>query len=115
MITNSFLLSMIRGRIGKTVVVKHYGKKVVLSKVPDMSCIEASPAQRTERNKMKAAVAWAKQTNSDAGLRTGYIKEAGGSKLVYQYLLKQYLVRGGSFLPGQDQQVRPVKALPPVS
>lgn len=100
MISNSFLLSLVRGRIGKTMVVKHYGKKVVVSKVPDMSGIEASPAQRVRRSKFGEAVAWAKQVNGDVALRAGYIKEARGSKRVYQYLLKQYLKRGGAFTPG---------------
>lgn len=100
MISNSFLLSQVRGRIGKTMVVKHYGKQVVVTKVPDMSGIEASPAQRVERNKFSEAVAWAKRVNGDAVLRAGYIKEARGSNRVYQYLLKQYLKRGGAFAAG---------------
>ena len=98
---NSFLLSMIRGQIGKTMVVKHRDGKVFITKAPDMSNIEASPAQRTQRNKMQAAVAWAKKVNADRVLRVDYIKQAGVSNKVYQYLLKQYLLRGGAFLADQ--------------
>jgi len=101
MISNSFFLNQVRGRIGKSMVVKHYAKKVVITKVPDMSTVEASPAQRVERNKFKEAVAWARQTNNDPVLRAGYIKAARGSKQVYQYLLQQYLKKGGVFLPTQ--------------
>jgi len=98
---NSFLLNLVRGRIGKTMVVKHYGDKVVVTKVPDMGNIEASPAQKHERSKFREAVTWAKQINGDPVLRVGYIKKARGSNRVYQYLLKHYLKKGGAFLPGQ--------------
>ena len=100
MISNSFILSMVRGQIGN-VVVKHYPDKIVVTKVPDMSGIEASPAQKTVRHKMKAAVAWAKQTNADPILRVGYIQQARGSNKVYQYLVKHYLRRGGVFAAGE--------------
>ena len=101
MVINSFLLSQIGGRIGKTMVVKHCAGKVFVTKVPDMSNIEASPAQRNERNKFREGVAWAKQVNGDSVARVGYIKAARESNKVYQYLLQQYLKKGGAFSAGE--------------
>jgi len=103
MISNSFLLNQVWGRIGKTMLIKHYADKGVVTKVPDMSTIEASPAQRVERNKFKEAVARARQTNNDPVLRVGYIKAARGSNKIYQYLLQQYLKKRSFFYQQCDK------------
>ena len=96
---NSLLVGMIRGQIGKTMVVKHYGKKVVVTKAPDMSRIIASPAQKANRSIFAEAVAWAKGINNNPDLKAAYTKQARKSKTVYQYLLKAYLKNGGPVEP----------------
>jgi hypothetical protein len=51
------LLSIIQGSIGKKFVVKHYkGRKIVITRFPDMSRIVASEKQRVRRNLFREAV-----------------------------------------------------------
>ena len=92
---NPFLLSMIRGQIGKKIVVKHYGKKVVVTEAPDMSNIKPSPLQKVQRSRFADAVAYAKHINNTPELKAAYIKKARKSKSVFQYVLKAYLKNGG--------------------
>lgn len=88
---------MIQGQIGKKIVVKHYGKKVVVTKAPDMSNIKPSPLQKVQRNIFKEAVAYAKHINNTPELKALYVKQAKKSKSVYQYVLKAYLKNGGRY------------------
>lgn len=96
---HSFLHGMIQGQIGKTMVVKHYGKKVVVTKAPDMSNIVPSTAQKANRSRFAEAVAWAKSIHNNSVLKAAYAKQARKSKTVYQYLVKAYLKNGGPVEP----------------
>ncbi len=96
---HSLLISMIRGQVGKSIVVKHYGKKVVVTKAPDMSRIVPSAAQKANRSRFAEAVAWAKKINNNPALKAAYAKQARKSKTVYQWLLKAYLKNGGPVEP----------------
>ena len=89
--TNAFLLKGLRGQIGKKIVVKHYGKKVVITKAPDMQHINPSPLQEKQRSRFAEAVAYAKNINNTPALKKLYEKKAKKSKSVYQYVLKEYL------------------------
>jgi len=91
--TNDFLLRQLRGQIGKKIVVKHYGKKVVITKAPDMSKIKPSNAQKDQRNRFAEAVAYARHINNSPELKAAYVKKAKKSKSVYQYALKEFLRR----------------------
>ena len=93
--TSNFLLSQVQGQIGKKIVVKHYGKKVVVTKAPNMSGIKASPQQKVQRSRFAEAVAYAKHINDTPELKATYVKKASKSKSVYQYVLKEYLKHGG--------------------
>ena len=93
--TSSILLRQIQGQIGKKLVVKHYGKKVVITKAPDMSGIKPSPQQQVQRSRFAEAVAYAKHINNTPALKALYVKKARNSKSVYQYVLKAYLKNGG--------------------
>ena len=93
--TSNFLLSQVQGQIGKKIVVKHYGKKVVITKAPDMSGIKPSPLQKVQRSHFAGAVAYAKHINNTPELKALYVKKARKSKSVYQYVLKAYLKQGG--------------------
>ncbi len=103
--SNSFLLSQVSGQIGKKIVVKHYGKKIVITRAPDMSGIQPSPLQKTQPSSFAAAVAYARHINNTPELKAAYIKKAGKSKSVYQYVLKEFLqnrVQGMEDIPGKD-------------
>ncbi len=93
--TSSFLLRQLQGQIGKKIVVKHYGKKVVITRAPDMSNIKPSPLQKVQRSRFAEAVAYAKHINNTPELKALYVKKARKSKTVYQYVLKEYLKHGG--------------------
>ena len=90
---NSFLLSQVQGQIGN-IVVKHYGKKTVITKAPDMSRIKPSALQRVQRNRFAKAVAYARHINNTPELKAAYVKKAKKSKSVYQYVLKEFLRKG---------------------
>lgn len=88
--TNNFLLRQIQGQIGKKIVVKHYGKRVVLTKAPDMSNIKPSVLQKVQRSRFAEAVAYARHINNTPALKAAYKKKAAKSKSVYQYALKEF-------------------------
>lgn len=94
--TSNFLLSQVREQIGKKIVVKHYGKKVVVTKAPDMSRIKPSPLQKKQRSRFAEAVAYAKHINNTPELKAAYVKKAKKSKSVYQYVLKEFLKNGSA-------------------
>ena len=61
------------GAIGKTIVVKNYAGKIVLSKYPDMSKVKRSKLQRANSLLFGAAVAYAKRIcNDPSQVRTSY-------------------------------------------
>ncbi|GAB2810013.1 hypothetical protein [Ferruginibacter profundus] len=88
--TDSLLLRGIRGKLGE-IVVKHYGKKVVVTKAPDMSNIQPTAAQQLQRSRFARAVAHARHVNNTPELRQAYVDKAKKSMSVYQYVLKEYL------------------------
>ena len=89
--SNSFLLQGTSGAIGKQVVAKHYGKRTVLSKYPDMSGIKPSKAQKAKRSLFAKAVAYAQKINNSASLKEAYKKKVKKGKTVYHTAIKEYL------------------------
>lgn len=90
---SNFLLRQLQGQIGKKIVIKHYGKKVVITKAPDMSKIKPSALQQVQRSRFAEAVAYARHINNTPELKAAYLKKAKKSKSVYQYALKEFLKR----------------------
>ena len=70
-------IRIIRGGVGKEFVVKHYGRRRVMTRFPDMSKVIASKGQRDCRNLFKEAVTFAKAVIAD-----------GDKKLKWQQRLK---------------------------
>jgi hypothetical protein len=88
------LLSIIRGAIGKKFVVKHYkGRKIVITKFPDMSGIVASEKQRVRRDLFGEAVVYAKWIISDAERRKAFRKTLPRKKRgkVYHAAIQLYM------------------------
>jgi hypothetical protein len=86
-----FLYTLIRGAIGKEFVIKHYGKRIVMTKFPDMTNIVPSKKQKDRRMLFAEAVAYAKHINNDVELKRAYrvkIKKGGS---VYRAAIKEYL------------------------
>ena len=84
---------MIRGSIGKQFVIKHYGRRVIMTKFPDMSGIEASPDQRICRNLFKEAVAYAKTVIADPVRKKEWQKKLRRRNGVYNKAIKEFMLR----------------------
>ncbi len=74
------ILKQLRGRVGD-LVFRHYGDKVVVSRAPDFSNYRPTPAQRAQRKRFRAAVAYAqavlKSTKTAAHYQRRARKEGG--------------------------------------
>lgn len=70
--------SSLRGTLDG-LVIKHYSRDKrghVLSRKPDMSAVEWSPAQRAQRERMKAAAAYHREVLADPVRLRGYAQLA---------------------------------------
>jgi hypothetical protein len=93
------LVRMIRGAIGKSVVVKHYkGRRIVVTHFPDMSGIVATGKQRVRRNLFREAVVWAKWIIADEGRKLAFRNTLPRKKRrkVYQAALQMYMKEKGN-------------------
>jgi hypothetical protein len=79
-----------RGRIGKDIVIKQYGKKTVISKYPDMSKVKRTKLQKVYQKRFAEAVAYAQAINRNPKKKAAYAKKAGKGKSVYHFALKEY-------------------------
>ena len=59
--TNNELLKGLKGQLGKELVIKQYGDKIVVSSFPNMEDVNPSPLQRLKRTRFAEAMAYAKQ------------------------------------------------------
>lgn len=79
------------GQLGKSLVVKQYGTKVVVTKFPEMRDIKPSKLQKQQRSRFAEAVAYAQQINNDSALSKTYQKKLKKGQNVYQYALREFL------------------------
>lgn len=79
------------GAIDKTIVVKQYATKTVITAYPDMSKVQPSPGQKYRRTVFTEAVAYAKQINNDPQLRAAYAARIPKGKSVFHAALSHYL------------------------
>ena len=75
-ITLSPMFQEIRGRLGDYVFRRTHTGEVILSKVPDMSMVKWSKAQKAHRQRFKKAVAYAKAAMAEPKVRVVYEKMA---------------------------------------
>ena len=88
---NHAILKGIQGQIGKKIVIKHYGKKVVVTRYPDMSNIKPSKLQKVNRSRFAEAVAYAQSINNDPVKKAAYSRKLKKGERVYQKALKEFL------------------------
>ena len=79
------------GKIGKELLFKDYGDKIVVTRYPDMSRVKPSRLQKVKRNIFKEAVAYAKNINRTPALKLKYLKKIKKGESVYHYAIKEYL------------------------
>jgi hypothetical protein len=92
--TDNILLNGAKGNIGKTIVVKKYGDKTVLSKYPDMSRVKYNENQKHEQSRFAEAVAYARSIINDPAKKAAYQKNLPEGKRVYNAALQEYLKQG---------------------
>jgi len=89
-ITRKPVFNTLSGRIGKELVIKKYGDKVVLSKYPDMSKVKPCKWQLEGRERIKEATAYALSILNDPHLKAAFEKELRPGENVYHKARKQY-------------------------
>ncbi len=85
-------LRLVRGAIGKKMVIKHYAWGIIKTKFPDMTKIIASVPQRRCRNLFKDAVAFAKAINADQALKKSWQQKLQVKLRLFNALVKHYMV-----------------------
>src|SRR5260221_10494054 len=75
-ITLSPIIKDIRGKLGDTVFKRSHNGKLIASKMPDMSNVKWSKAQKAHRQRFKQAVAYAKAALAEPKVRAKYEKAA---------------------------------------
>lgn len=85
------LLTLIRGAIGKEIVVKHYRYGVVVTRYPDMSGVRASGGQRACREVFGEAVAFAKGVFADRVRKEHYRQQLGKVRGLFQAVVREYV------------------------
>ena len=81
-----------RGRINKeSMVIKNYGDKAVVSRVPDMSNVVPTEKQIKAKGCFAKAVAYAQAIIADPVKKAAYQKKLPKGKTVYHAALKEYM------------------------
>jgi len=75
-VTLSPFIKDIRGRLGDTVFRRSPTGNLVASKMPDMSNVKWSEAQKAHRERFRQAVAYAKAAMAEPAVRAQYEKAA---------------------------------------
>jgi hypothetical protein len=81
-----------RGAINKTVVVKQYATKTVITPYPDMSAVTASASQQNRRSIFAEAVSYASSVKKDPVLRAAFEAKIPKGVSVYRAALSEYLL-----------------------
>ena len=92
-ITNNLILQNAKGSIGKSIVIKKYGEKTVISKYPDMSGVKYNERQKQEQSRFAEAVAYARSIIHDPAKKAEYQKKLPKGKRVYNAALQEFLKR----------------------
>jgi hypothetical protein len=91
----------IRGKLGGMVFRVSPSGETILSKAPDMSKVEWSPAQKEQRQRMKRAIAYAQAAMADPDARAVYEKQAAGqNRQPFRVAVSDYL-KGNDLLAGK--------------
>ena len=88
--TQNIILRQLSGQVGKQLVIKHYGKKAVITAYPDMSKVKPSGLQKTKRKAFAKAVAYAKAIIKDPVKKAQYAKKVKKGQFVFNYAIREY-------------------------
>ncbi len=87
-----WLLTFVRGAIGKEYVIKHYRYGIIKTKYPDMTKIVASPGQRSCRDLFKTAVKRAQKTMDNPEQRAAWLKKVRQKHRLFNQLVKHFML-----------------------
>jgi hypothetical protein len=79
------------GAFAKTVVIKQYAGKTVITAYPDMTNVQPSAKQRSKRSPFAEAVRYAQQVNNDPHRKAAFLEQYGNGRPVFHAALSQYL------------------------
>jgi hypothetical protein len=95
------LITGIKGRLGDVVFRVSQNGNTFITRSPDMSTVEWSPAQQEHRQRFKAAIAYAKAAMADPTVRAVYKKQAADkNKRPFQMAVSDYF-KGIDLLSGE--------------
>lgn len=80
-----------RGHVDKTIVIKQYATKTVITADPDMSNVAWSAAQLHERSRFQEAVAYAKAIINDPEQKAALQARLGRRKRVFNAAISEYM------------------------
>ena len=87
-----WLLTFVRGAIGKEFVIKHYRYGIIKTKYPDMTRIVASPGQRSCRDLFKIAVKRAQKLMDNPEQRAAWLKKVKQKHRLFNQLVKHFML-----------------------
>jgi hypothetical protein len=91
----------IKGRLGDVVFRVSQSGETFITRSPDMSAVEWSPAQQEHRQRFKAAIAYANAAMADPHARAVYEKRASeGNRRPFQVAVSDYF-KGIDLLSGK--------------
>jgi hypothetical protein len=100
-IIGSKVIKGFRGKVGDLVFRQSPSGETIVSKAPDMSAVEWSPAQRDHRQRFKAAIAYANAAMADPDARAVYEKQAAEkNKRPFRLAVSDYF-KGVDLLSGK--------------
>jgi hypothetical protein len=79
------------GAIGKTIVVKNYATKTVITAYPDMSKVVPSAKQQACKSIFAEAVAYAQSILADPAKKAAYAGKLPPGKSIYHAALSEYI------------------------
>jgi hypothetical protein len=95
------LITGIKGRLGDVVFRVSQNGNTFITRSPDMSTVEWSPAQQEHRQRFKAAIAYAKAAMADPGARAHYENQAAEeNRLPFRVAVSDYF-KGIDLLSGE--------------
>lgn len=94
--TDNIFLKGLSGAIGKQLVVKKYGDKIVVSKYPYMDDRKLSPKQLEANELMREANIYAKAiTKNPINKEEAVLRLKVAHNKVYRALIKEYMMKKG--------------------
>lgn len=98
---NNLLFQNFRGQIGRQLVIKQYGDKMVLAAYPKMRKVKATPLKALYENRFREAVSYAQEVMHDVALKAALEAMVPAGRKLFNFIISEYLKRVKAGLPGK--------------